>query len=176
MLLLASTMQVDAVIWNGERRLLDIEMSPDWTIRTVFEGEALKLVLQAITPSISAGLIYLFANSQSDCGVAEPLPAAASELLLFAPLVPLVKCPEGFQALSWTAWKEVTSSTCFQDFGMPASMASSLPGMGEEEMDVVSVDSVSNLDDSEEEYGEDLKDSDAAASEGDSDGCSDVST
>lgn len=168
-------MRVDAVICNGERRLLDIDMSPDWTIRTDFEGEALKLVLQAITPSISAGLIYLFANSQPDCGVAEPLPAAASELLLFAPLVPLVKCPEGFQALSWTAWKEVTSSTCFQDFGMPVSMASSLPGMGEEDMDVASADSISNLDDSEEDSGEDLGDSDAAASEDDSDGCSDVS-
>lgn len=172
-----SAMQVDAVIGNGERRLLDIEMSPDWTIQTVFEGESLKLVLQAITPSISAGLIYLFANSDPCCGVAEPLPAAASELLLFAPLVPLVKCPQGFQALSWTAWKEVTSSTCFQDFGMPSSMASSLPGMGEDEIDVMSVESVSNPNDSEEEdSGEDRGDSEAAASEGDSDGCSDVSS
>jgi hypothetical protein len=170
-------MQVDAVVSNGERRLIDIDMSPDWTIRTVFEGESFELVLQAITPSISTGLIYLFANSKPLRGVAEPLPAAASELLLFAPLVPLLKCPEGFQALSWNAWKEVTSSTCFQDFGMPSSMASSLPGLGEDDMDVASIESASeDLANSEEDSGEDLDESDAVASEADSDGCSEVST
>jgi len=168
-------MQVDAVISNGERRLLDIEMSPDWTIHVVFEGESLKLVLQAITPSISTGLIYLFANTKPSCGLAEPLPAAASELLLFAPLIPLLKCQEGFQALSWTAWKEVTSSTCFQDFGMPSSMASSLPGLGEDDIDAASIDSASNPADSGDETGEDRCESDAVMSDADSDECSDVS-
>lgn len=168
-------MQVDAVISNGERKLLTIDMSPDWTISTTFEGESLKLVLQAIIPSISTGLIYLFANSKAFSGIAEPLPAAASELLLFSPLVPLLKCPEGFQALSWTAWKEVTSSTCFQDFGMPSSMASSLPGLGEDDLEGESQESASNQADSDEDMGEEICESDAGISEGDSDECSEAS-
>lgn len=170
-----ATMQVDAVISNGERKLLNIDMSPDWTITTVFEGEPQRLVLQAVIPSICTGLIYLFANSNPSIGVAEPLPSAASELLLFAPLVPLLKCPEGFQALSWSAWKDVTSSTCFQDFGMPASMASSALGVGDDELDADSLDSASGLTESDNEMEEEACDSEAGLTEGESDGCSDAS-
>ena len=127
----------------GERQLLRIDLLQDWSINTPLGT----LSLQAIVPSISTGLLYLFARSSPLEGMeipwVEALPAAATELMLYAPLVVLIKCPESFRALSWNAWKEITTSSCLQDFGMPSSMATSLNGGGEEEMDVRSLKSES---------------------------------
>jgi hypothetical protein len=138
-------MEVNAVLSNGGSKALHIEMSCDWFITSHFGDRPVQLSVQCVLPSISTGLIYLFANSEmsAESRPACPLPWAASELLLFEPVVALVKCAEGFQALSWNAWKELTTSTCLQDFGMPSSMTTSLNVMGEDEVDLQSLESAS---------------------------------
>jgi hypothetical protein len=167
-------MQVDAVMSSGERAQLQVQMTPKWSILTTYEGVELELYLQAIVPSISAGLIYLFGAPDARLGAVEALPEAAAELLLFAPLVPLLKCPEGFQVISWSAWKEVASSACFQDFGMPSSMVSSAAAP-DEDLDSASLDGSSNAE-SEEKTADELGDESAGVdSDMDSGACSDVS-
>ena len=169
-------MQVDAVMSSGERAQLQVQMTPNWSILTSYDGAQLELFLQAIMPSISAGLIYLFGPSDARFGVVDALPAAATELLLFAPLVPLLKCPEGFQVMSWSAWKDVVMSACFQDFGMPSSMVSSALGLEGEDLDSASLDSNSNAAESDDKTAEELCDeTEDLDSEDVSDACSDVS-
>lgn len=173
-------MQVDAIMSGGERAQLQVQMTPHWTMLANHDGAQVELALQAIVPSISAGLIYLYGASDARFGAVDALsmPAAAAELLLFAPLVPLLKCQEGFQVMAWSAWKDVASSVCFQDFGMPSSMVSSALGLEEEDQDSASLDSASNgaasEDKSEEELGEESENEDSEAQDSDG-GCSDVS-
>jgi len=166
-------MLVDAAMANGERAALQIQMTPDWRIQAAAPGgggAAEELTLQAVLPSVAVGLIYLFAASQPGDQadpLVWPLPTAAGELLLYAPLVPLLKCSEGFQALAWSCWKEITASTCMQDFGMPPSLAPSCTALGEEEedLDVRSLQSESWAEDSEGPESDELCD-DAELSDG----------
>jgi hypothetical protein len=167
-------MLVDAAMANGERAALQIQMTPDWRIQAAApggSGAAAELTLQAVLPSVAVGLIYLFAASQPGGEVDPlvwPLPTAASELLLYAPLVPLLKCSEGFQALAWSCWKEITASTCMQDFGMPPSLVPSCTALGEEEedLDVRSLQSESWAEDSEGPESDELCNDDAELSDG----------
>jgi hypothetical protein len=170
-------MQVDAIMSSGNRAQLQVQMTPSWSVLTSYDGVQLELFLQAIMPSISAGLIYLFAPSDARFGAVDALPAAAVELLLFAPLVPLLKCPEGFQIMSWSAWKDVALSTCFQDFGMPSSMVSSAAALeDDEDLDSASLDSYSNAAESEDKTADEIGDESDILEDGeDSDACSDVS-
>lgn len=169
-------MQVDAIMSCGERTQLQVQMTPNWSVLTTYDGAQLELFLQAVMPSISAGLIYLFGPSDARFGAVDALPAAAAELLLFAPLVPLLKCPEGFQVMSWSAWKDVASSACFQDFGMPSSMVSSAVGLEDDDQDSASLDSNSIVAESEEKSVEELgEESESLDSGDDSDACSNVS-
>lgn len=149
-------MNVDAATANGERRNISVVMTADWCLRT----SDVDLPLQAVLPSISLGLVYLFAPSKQLEGDVQPLPAAAAELLLYAPLVALVKCPQGFQSLSWSAWRDLTSSACLQDFGMPSSMATSLNAGVEEDLETQSLASISDMDFQEEAESEDLGEQD----------------
>jgi len=135
-------MQVDAALSNGESRSVAIEMTPEWLVKAHVGERVVVLALQAVLPSVSTGLVYLFAASAPGDDIVswvEPLPPAASELLLYAPLVPLVKCQAGFQALSWAAWKELATSSCLQDFGMPPSLATSLNAGLDDELDLESL-------------------------------------
>ena len=58
---------------------------------------------------------------------------------------------------------------------MPASMASSVIGLGEDELDAESLDSASAPAESDEEMGEEVCESEAGISDDDLDGCSDAS-
>ena len=173
-------MQVDAAMSNGERKLIKIDMNPDWIIQASLGDRSVNLALQAVLPSVSTGLIYLFASSapldDGEFALVSPLPSAASELLLYAPLVALIKCPEGFQALAWSAWKEITASSCLQDFGMPSSMAASLNGGVEDELDAQSLNSAScGMPETDEEQESDDACEDVTLSDADSDDGSEVS-
>lgn len=191
-------MQVDAAMSNGERCSLKIDMTPEWCIHAEAPGAGkVELALQAVLPSVTLGLIYLFAASEPLLGMADPLasplPSAATELLLYAPLVPLLKCTQGFQALTWTSWKELTAATCLQDFGMPISSLAASAAAGDDERSEAasaagalelaqSLDSDSCMLDSDEELSaEDAEPGFAASAEGalsdaaDSDAGSDIS-
>jgi len=182
-------MQVTAALSNGQKKMATIEMAPNWSIEAHLEGEQpVLLELQAVLPSISTGLIYFFTSSKplyglDEASVVGPLPHAANELLLYAPLVALVKRAEGFQALSWSAWRELTSASTALDFGMASSVGDSCPmasmheGLEDDGMDpsldadILSSESEGKTAGSEES-GEDEDLADADGSDDDDEVCS----
>lgn len=128
-------MQASAVLATGEKARMLINMTPGWLLQGCLDGEPepLTLHLQAVTPHTGTGFVYLFSNVVAKHGVLQQAPPSVREVLFYAPVVGLLKCPEGFQVLSYEAWKDLVSETYFQDFGMPPSMLSSLNGNGDEE-------------------------------------------
>ena len=90
---------------KGEARITD-----DWLVYLTSKDWVNKhLVLQAVCV-YDMHLIYMFSDIYSPGATAiEKLPAMVRELLLFSPLLPLRKTPDGFQAISPEEWTEITS-------------------------------------------------------------------
>lgn len=120
-------MQVDAMLADGKRCKATVHMFPDWSIVAKWLDQEAQLQLQAVMPSTYGDILYLFAATQPCHGVVMPLPPLASELLIYAPLVPLLKRADGFQAITWTSWDALIS-----DLGdvMQASAGDSLTLLG----------------------------------------------
>ena len=126
-------MKVDAIAASGERLSIDLEMTPEWDIRGSLGDGPIKLQLQAVSPHTGSGFVYVFSNVSDDYGVVEQVPPCLRDVLFFAPVVGFLKCQWGFQAVSYSTWKDLISETYFQDFGMPSSMISSVYDNAEEE-------------------------------------------
>jgi hypothetical protein len=129
-------MKVDAVMASGERLAIDLEMTPEWDIQGSLGGRPLKLQLQAVSPHTGCGFVYVFSSVEDTHGVLEQVPPCLRDVLFFAPVVGFLKCHGGFQAISYSSWKELISETYFQDFGMPSSMVSSAYEAAEDEDDL----------------------------------------
>lgn len=142
-------MQVTAVL-AGEVRPASVSMCPDWTLlcRLGTEERELKLVLQALLPC-SGHLLYLFAPDVEVPGLsaASPLPPLASELLIYSPLVPLLRHPEGFEVMSRRAWEDMTAARLPQDSVMQVSAGDSLMISCEEETELDELEAASDLPD-----------------------------
>ena len=175
-------MNVEAALSAGELLPVAVHMQADWTLRCCLEGGASAapelLQLQAVLPC-SGELLYLFAPDEDvGLGVAGPLPPLASELLVYAPLVPLVKRPEGFQGLSRRSWEDMTSACALQDSIMQVSAGDSLALVGEEAEldDFEASDDLEDLEDDDElsealpgDEEEDLEESEDGAEASDED-------
>lgn len=144
-------MQVEAALADGKHCGVTIEMDNDWRIQTNYAQDQVVLHLQAVLPNSDKELLYLFAASDPRHGAVTPLPPLASELLLYAPLVPLLKRPNnGFQALSWANWEAVVAEV---GDVMPTSAGDSQALVNEDTADVsddlgsdASVDAMSDAD------------------------------
>lgn len=151
---LAEAMHVHAAFADGELLPVAVDMQADWTLRCCVEGgnegKAPELQLQAVLPC-SGELLYLFCpDDDVGFGVAGPMPPLAAELLVYAPVVPLVKCPQGFQGLSRRSWEDMTSASALQDSVMQVSAGDSLALVGDDaELD--DLEASDDLEDVEED-------------------------
>lgn len=127
----------EAILADGNHVKAIVTMRPNWSMTACVEDATLELQLQAVIPDTDNGLIFLYAPSEpqarySPAVAASPLPANATELLLYAPTIALRKNDKGFCMLSWQVWKEFTQAPG-REYGVLSSIAESCPLSAEEE-------------------------------------------
>jgi hypothetical protein len=129
----SSSMESFVALGAGGWAQAAVEMTDSWVVTARLDGTtSYRLQLQAVLPC-SGELLYLFAaDGDVGLGAAAPLPQLASELLVYAPLLPLLKRPGGFQGLSRSAWQELTSAEKSVASFMQVSAGDSLAVVGEE--------------------------------------------
>ena len=160
----------DAILSDGGHCQLSIAMRGDWSMEATLADSSrnIELRLQAVVPDAENGLLFLYAPAdpvlELTPGImAGPLPANASELLLYAPTVALRKCEQGFMLLSWQVWKDIAAAPG-REYGAVSSLVESCQlslaedCSSESESESLGVLSQAAMEDLEENYEEEEDD------------------
>lgn len=94
-----------AIDSQGAVHMASISMSSSWDIQAFSEGQAIANLSLSCAFPWGQDAIYLFSSLGREEAPLETLPSPVSEVLLFAPVVPLKWQQGGFQALNPTEWE-----------------------------------------------------------------------
>ena len=106
------TMSLDHALVIGAQDVIssaNIMLDSTWTtLQVVPEGGDTKVAVYLKTAfKYASSVLYIFGRDDVDAQCAVTPPSAVKEIMLFAPVVPLRRTCEGFQALTESEWKDV---------------------------------------------------------------------